>query len=522
MKKEYWWLLLIIIIAALLRFMYFTSVPPGLYPDEAMDGTNAQEVLHTGVFKVFYPENNGREGLFMNIQAVLLKIIHQNEAWVLRLPSAVFGLLTVLGLYLLTKELFKSTALGLLSSYLIAVSYWHLTFSRISFRAIMSPLFIVWALYLLLISMRKLGEEKPGSNPSERVGLAKELGLWALPFLGGITYGLGFYSYIAYRTTPLLILLILGYYFVKARRENWTKSFLTVSTVFLLAAFITALPIGMYFLQHPADFFGRTSQISVFSSQSPIKDLTVNVLKTAGMFTVAGDFNWRQNYSGRPELSAIVGILFLVGLAIGLVRLFKKDFRFWAIFGWIFLAGLPVVISNEGLPHALRAILMLPPIIILAAVGGVALYSWAKKVMGFPDGRLLIATITILAIVGLEAYLVLFQLWGKSPSTADAFSSDYATVGREINALPPKAVKVVIVNAGGVKVPAPPNHDLPGLPMPTQTVMYLTDSFYGTAKIGNGVYYNAGRYIYYYVMPDAAEAVKTLNLPPAIHVYSIN
>lgn len=521
MKKEYWWLVLIVIIAGLLRFMYFNTVPPGLYPDEAMDGTNAQEVLHTGVFKVFYPENNGREGLFMNIQAVLLNLIHQNQPWVLRLPSAVFGLLTVIGLYLLAKELFKSSVMGLLSAFLIAVSYWHLTFSRISFRAIMSPFFIVFALYLLLLSMRKLGEED-AANGVAQVGFLKELSLWSLPLVGGLLYGLGFYSYIAYRVTPLLILIVLGYFFVRSKKQNWRKNFWVITVVFLLAAFIAALPLGAYFLKHPADFFGRTSELSVFKAASPALALGKNILETAGMFTVAGDFNWRQNYSGRPELEAIVGVLFLIGLALGLSRLFKKDFAFAILFSWVLLAGLPVVISNEGIPHALRSILLIPPIIMLAAYGGIVLYRWAKQILGIADGRFFAAAITVLALIGVETYFVFFQLWAKNPNTAAAFNSDYLEVGREINALPNAAVKIVLVYANGVAVPTPPDHQLPGPPMPTQTVMYLTDTFYGTEKIGNGIYYNKDKNITYYVMSQAADAVKVLNLSPAIHVYSLN
>jgi hypothetical protein len=80
-----------------------------------MNGNNALEALETHTFKTFYPENNGREGLFINIQAIFLKFLiplaGQTEPWMLRLPSAIFGILTVLGVYLLTKEIFKPPAL---------------------------------------------------------------------------------------------------------------------------------------------------------------------------------------------------------------------------------------------------------------------------------------------------------------------------------------------------------------------------------------------------------------------------
>ena len=67
-------LIVIVIIATFLRLYNITQVPPGLYPDEAMNGNNALEALSKlpslSGFKVFYPENNGREGLFINIQAI--------------------------------------------------------------------------------------------------------------------------------------------------------------------------------------------------------------------------------------------------------------------------------------------------------------------------------------------------------------------------------------------------------------------------------------------------------------------
>jgi hypothetical protein len=40
----------ILIIAIFLRFYHFNTIPPGLYPDEAMDGNNAVEAAETNHF----------------------------------------------------------------------------------------------------------------------------------------------------------------------------------------------------------------------------------------------------------------------------------------------------------------------------------------------------------------------------------------------------------------------------------------------------------------------------------------
>ncbi|MDP3934611.1 MAG: glycosyltransferase family 39 protein [Candidatus Giovannonibacteria bacterium] len=162
-----------------------------------MNGTNTIQALEGDEWKVFYPENFGREGLFINIQALFVKTLG-HESWVLRLPSAIFGLFTVLGLYFLTKELF-SERIALFSAFFLATSFWHINFSRMGFRAIMAPFFLVWAFNFLFLGMRKLKQ----------------------PFfvLAGLFFGLGAHSYIAYRVAPLIALLPLWKFY-----RNWQNS----------------------------------------------------------------------------------------------------------------------------------------------------------------------------------------------------------------------------------------------------------------------------------------------------------
>ncbi len=66
-------LILIIAIAVFFRFWQFTSIPPGLYQDEAMNGADALTSLKTGEYKVFYTNNNGREGMIVWLDALAIK-----------------------------------------------------------------------------------------------------------------------------------------------------------------------------------------------------------------------------------------------------------------------------------------------------------------------------------------------------------------------------------------------------------------------------------------------------------------
>ncbi|MBI2594939.1 MAG: glycosyltransferase family 39 protein, partial [Candidatus Colwellbacteria bacterium] len=426
-------LLLIIAIAALLRLWDLPNIPPGLYPDEAMNGNNALEALATGDSKVFYPENNGREGLFINIQSVSLALFG-NEPWALRLPSALFGILTVLGIYFLTRELFKDgyeirneyestkdrnkkgsyirnsfvsrkEAIALLAAFLLAVSFWHINFSRIGFRAIMAPAFLTWGVYFLLLSFNRITIAISKLNHSKLIRNSKfEIrNLLFLPALAGLVYGLGMHSYIAYRATPLLILFIIAAYWLKNKNSEVRKKMLFAICALLFAAILVFLPLGIHFLNNPPDFFGRTTQVSVFTSDAPLQNLALNTLKTFGMFNFAGDYNWRHNLSGQPQLFWPVGIMFLVGLFTAF-RYVIRDTRYQILIAWLGAAMLPVVISNEGMPHALRAILMIPPVFILSAVGGMAIYNFfARKTSAF-SGK------NTLALKTVSLFLLLFIL----------------------------------------------------------------------------------------------------------------
>ena len=62
-----------------------------------------------------------------------------------------------------------------------------------------------------------------------------------------------------------------------------------------------------------------------------------------------------------------------------------------------------------------------------------------------------------------------------------AFSADYVQIGRELNVLPKELPKYVIVEASGV--------DVRGIPMPAQTVMFITDTFTPEKQKEKNIFY---------------------------------
>jgi 4-amino-4-deoxy-L-arabinose transferase-like glycosyltransferase len=443
----------IVCLAAFLRFYDLAAAPPGLYHDEAMNGTNVLQNLESHRLAVFYPENNGREGLYIALATPVVAAFG-NTSWALRLPSAVFGTATVLGVGLLGMELMGVTE-GLLAAFLLATSFWHIVFSREAFRAILSPFFLCWSLLFLARALRAV---RQGSS-------------WIAPAcIAAVIYGLGFYTYISYRVTPLLVAALLLHMFYTEKAGARTP-ILRLSAVFAGIAAAVAAPLAWYFGTHPGTFLGRTSQISVAANPHPLADFLSNVASVAGMFFTEGDPNWRHNIAGRPELFLPVGLLFLGGIAIAAVRLrsASPDVRLAPalLLGWLVLAAAPVALSNEGMPHSLRAILLIPAVALLAAIGARELWRLAEARLN-PTIAMAVAALVCAALAG-EAYYSYFHVWAPNPAVAQAFSSNSVAVAERINAMPAETPKYVVVVSSGDLVD--------GVPMPAEVVMYLTRTY---------------------------------------------
>jgi len=499
-KHKLFILILILALGIFFRFFRLTEIPLGLYPDEAMNGNNVLEAQSTHNYKVFYTENNGREGLFINLQGISLSLFGR-EPWALRGVSALMGSLTILGIFLLAREMFSqrgnkkkrggAATIALISAFFIATSYWHINFSRIGFRAIMLPLLSAFGIYFLLRGLRTKN-------------------IWTLA-LAGIVAGLGFQTYIAFRFFPFIAAIPLlpelwNYFRAKKPMNSQTPhKWSTVScgpcavALYLFVIFVTALPIGVYFLQNPQDFIGRSGQVSIFATPSPVKTFIDTNVKTIGMFFVKGDCNTRHNYACQPELVWPVAIFFAFGIMLTIRDLFKRTYEKTYVpvllLGWLFIMSLPATLTWEGIPHALRSIGMIPPVMILAGFGCwqlmAALLNWfERQKTSFPEKipqlariqkEIKILFMALVLLIPIYTYRDYFIFWAHSTDTYYAFTTDLYHVGEFLRDKPDDVTAFVVVNTGGTEVR--------GIPMPAQTVMFVTNTFMETEREAKHIYY---------------------------------
>ncbi len=414
-------LFLILGIAIFFRFWNISDSPPGLYPDEAVNGNDALKTLKNK-FQLFYEHNNGREGLFIWLISLSFQLFKPSIT-TLRLPSIIIGILTTLGLYLFTKELFfknkNKEKIALLASFLLSVSFWHVNFSRIAFRGILVPFLLTFSFYFLLKAFR---ENKVGKS-----------------ILAGIFYGLGFYSYSPFYLSIIILFSILFFYW---KNKKNLKRFLKISIANLLTIFLTALPMGILLLTKPEKILNRGAQVSVFKTQSPIMELFKSLFLHLGMFNIFGDQNWRHNIATKPQLSWIVGLFFLIGFFFLIKNLKKNKTKEKIIIIWFFAMLLPGILTSQGCPHALRTIGIVPAVYIISALGFLTTYQ--KCIKKYNKKIIKKIFLSILVLIVLLQFNNYFINWSNQEETRSAFKNYYVQLGRYLNSLPPSTNKIVI------------------------------------------------------------------------------
>ncbi len=442
MKNKKVWvyvlLILIITLGAFMRVYHINQAPPGVYPDEAVNGMDAYTAETTGHYQWFYPANNGREGLEMNLIALFFKFMGVSVL-ALKLPDIIFGTLTIWGMYLLGKELFKKDSVGLIGAFLMAVSFYPLNFSRMAFRAIILPFVLVFAFYFLFRAVR-----------------TKK---WWDFIWAGAFFGLGIHTYIAFRIAPAILFLLLISFILS--HENFLKEYWKKIIVYVIATTIIVAPMLYTFYVHPDYLFSRTSEISVFSPQINHGHLATELLKTISLSLVKynfwGDQNWRQNYPPYPVLDFLTGIAFLIGLIYSIVQLihflklrFKDKIRdprldvYVLLVSWFFIMLVPEFLSDESLPHALRSIGSMPVAFLFAAMVFSYLYDHVAEYSHMYKKIMRSLVIIMLIFIGAFNYVKYFVFWANQPQTAQAFDKNLMEVSSYIKTLPPQEEKFII------------------------------------------------------------------------------
>ena len=385
MTKNKILLIIIIVLAFLLRFWKLDTYP-AFNADEAALGYNAYSLILTGKdehgnswpvhFRSF---NDFKPGGYVYLILPFVKVFGLNE-WSVRSPNAILGVGTVYVLYLLTLALFKDKRLSLISALFLAISPWHIHFSRGGWEVNTAAFFMLFGVYLF-IKFIKNKQSLPlrGNN-------------WKNLLFSFISFGISLYTYHSARLiVPLLGLGILVIYWKELDIFKNLKKYLIYFLLFLL--FLS--PLIYDFTKGSVS--SRVAGVGLFADPGPIsrieeqrtehgnfKSLPARVIHNKFVnFGLAFLENWSEHYHGLflflsgddiqrnkvPETGQMY-LLDAVWLAIGLLWTVKniKDKGVQFVLYWLIIAPMAAALTFQS-PHALRAQNMVIPLVIISSLG---------------------------------------------------------------------------------------------------------------------------------------------------------
>jgi len=361
----------VLLLAAALRLARPGEVPPGFQFDEAHNAIDAARVL-SGRLRLFFPDNGGREPLVTYLHAAAMAVLGRDLAVpALRLVSAGVGILSVAALYGFASRFLLARRPALFAAGFLAASYWHLHFSRYGLRAILAPLWTLAALWCWWLAVGPLPDARGLSDTPARRGVR------LLPAAAcGAFLAVAVYSHPSGRLLPLILLLHTAFRLLTARRAA------APAVAALFAAGVTAAiafaPLGWYFWRHPGQFTAHPSDVSlsaVAAAQhggSLLRALADNLRLVAGMPFLSGDPSTLHNLPHLPAfdpLSALLAVLG-AGVVVGWLASRRPSLVDRGLFlaAWFAVGLLPTLLSDRA-PNYSRAMVALPPLVLLPGLG---------------------------------------------------------------------------------------------------------------------------------------------------------
>lgn len=420
MNKRFILIFLIVSLSLFLRLYKLSSIPNGLYSDETSLGYNAYSLLKTGKdeFGNKWPLTLKSFGDYKPPMSAWLDIpsifvLGLNEFSV-RFPSATAGSLTVLIVYFLVKEIFQDLSKKLdirkylpeFSALLVAISPWHILFSRSNMLVGEEVMFTSCGLLFFLKGLK---------SPYFFI-------------LSGFSFVAALYSYYGARITIFALLILLSIIF--------KKELLSMKKVLILPILLNCLlllPLIYSIAKNPSTITGRVKTISIFYDQNVnLKLWQAHTLDGPSYPTILGRFfnnkpylyfndvlmRYLQHYSlnflvviGDTQAPFRLGkmgeeylpsfLLFLVGLCYVILNKTKKIL---ALLSYLLVS--PIAASFTFMtPAANRSFNLVIPFNILAALGMVIVINYAKKLIGL---KLAVVVFSIIYIVSLIYFVNIY------------------------------------------------------------------------------------------------------------------
>jgi len=332
---------MLVIVGGFLRLFNLHNVPPGLNFDETLYGLDSYNILKTGrdMYGHFMPLAFQSSGYYPPLYTYILVpflAVFGVSSEVVRLPSAIAGIVSIVIIYLFTKKLFpdRKGFVPIISAFLLTLLPWHIHISRVSFLAGFGIIFVLLGLYLFLKAKKTM--------------FYLDLSAISLALSVFVHYGYVFFSPIMF--TILIILF-------------WKKYNLSLKNLYLPGViwFITFSLLLIAYSKYNMAF-----RINEFSGKS-IFTITGHYLKTFSpqFLFVSGDDYRLANPWGEGQLP----VLLFPFIVLGLIRLRRFQYQTKILLiALLLLIPIPSAIAGLG-KNAVRNSPLIIPLIIFASIG---------------------------------------------------------------------------------------------------------------------------------------------------------
>ncbi|MCP4425080.1 MAG: hypothetical protein GY803_11340, partial [Chloroflexi bacterium] len=296
-------------------------------------------------------------------------------------------------------------SVGLFAAFTWAVTLWPVHLSRIGLRAVLLAPFLAATFWLGTLAYRR-----------------QNRWLW---LAAGLVYGVGFYTYLAVRFTPILLAAVALFLLARGKRQALWPGALW----FGLGTAVSLFPFALLVLNQPALFLGRAGQVSILNTAvnngSLWATLGQNTGQALGMFLWRGDTILRHNPAGRPIFDLFMALPFLIGLGWSLKN-WRRPAAMTLLLWTAVMLG-PTILAADT-PHFLRASGLLPGVLILPAIGLARLWEWERF-----SARWRQTAVILLAMGSLMMTIRDYVAYGRSPDTGYLFESAARTLAERAN-----------------------------------------------------------------------------------------
>ncbi len=324
----------VLLIGAALRLHGLSAMRDMLLYDEAYYAVNAISLIQEPRLTPFFPENTGRESLWMYLLAPAIAILGA-VPFTLRYVAAMVAILTLAALLRLGRTILGQSG-ALWATLALGVLYWHVHNSHVAFRALLFPLIGMLALEALLRAYHN--------------------NQWRSWLIAGFFSGLLAYTYTAAHGWLALILGLCGLWavFDKQRRNG--------TIALIIVAVSMALPVWVAIQTNPLSDGGLTR-----TTISTWDELIFNVQNWLQAWTGASDINPNNNTPGYPILDAPLALFASIGI-FSLWFVVRKWWYSLLLLALFILSLLPSLITIRT-PQYIRALGVVVPLALVIGAG---------------------------------------------------------------------------------------------------------------------------------------------------------